>query len=162
MKNTLLLIALFLSYKVKGDSTKLNCKSILVEVDKFDSTYTAKTPRNLNVMITKYYKPNSGIDTIYYMRLRVSSASAFYDASGIYLLFHDGSKIELKSEKIDIEYIGDGQYMYWAYFTISEDLLLKLQTTYLTDFRLYIIDYSLGNNEMIKLKNNINCLIRNF
>lgn len=125
------------------------CKDIETKEDKFTSTIKYNSPITNHVFFIK----EKGITYIY---LKSYGKTIVLNQKGIIILLSDGSKIENKTTKIDVDSDGDGYYTYSTLFALTDNEIKKLSENYITDYRLYIYDFKL--DEGVLYQEYLKCL----
>lgn len=109
------------------------CSEVVSSVDKFTDEVTKEMNPNNEIIFSK-----TGSST--YLILRNRSKELFVNKTGVIVLLADGSKIKNDKSEIDVKAGDDFYYDYYAVIKLTNEDLEKLKRSYVTDYRMYILD----------------------
>lgn len=134
--------------------TKEDCPEIERSVDEFTGIISLNSATSNRSMIL--YKCIGECFPPYHLRLRAHGSTSVSNASGIIILFSDGSKWT-SSEKIDVTADSKG-FEYTAFITLTASDLITLSTKTISKYRLYFFDEQVNANDAEKFKIYADCM----
>lgn len=153
---TLLLLIPVLSY---GQSSK--CESINTKVDKFTKEYRLSTRHGNTAILFAFV--DSTLKSTYHLRL-TAPAAVNANQKGVSVLFDDGSKMEWPDEKVEI-FVNESREPFDSFtqakcfvpLTLAQ--MSKLGKQAITDYRLYVYDWSMSTENATSLLQDTRCVV---
>ena len=139
-----------------------DCASLFEKkVDKFKNETSFNVPGLNNVSFVKSISPKG---TRYYLSLVNTGHTLNVREKGVTVLLSNGTKIVRAQEIIDVEpdldhHFGPGDYEYSAFCAITPAEIARIAKVGITDFRLYIYDFTLTQEQKEITQERAGCLV---
>lgn len=152
-----LLIISFYFFCLHLYSQNDTCNFYTEDLDKFDGKITFDTYTDGGVSFVKVISKANIIT--YYISLSVEGATLNYGLKGVTILLKNG-KIEKPLEKVSVDINKKTyQYVYSAFCALSKQDIQKIKSSKITDFRLYIYDKNIREEDQDRILKTFNCLL---
>ena len=149
----------FLTSQITIDINAL-CSKIEQRTDDFTNELTINTPiiesRNISSMIL--YKTIKSGKVSYSLNLSTYGSTINVGETGVIILFHDGTKMNKPTVKIDVD-SDDKGFKYSAYLSLSETEVKSLTTKKIKKFRLYVYDEEVSAGFAEKFTYYVKCVM---
>ncbi len=148
MKKIILVLILFINIVSFGQSKKVASKlpTFKITYDKFENTFSYNAEAGyIGIYATGTNKDFTGI-TFKVLTLTVYDSYLTY-ASGIILLFSDGTKMEIETKEELGENKGKGLWRYYVFAKLSEEQWVELANKTIISYKFHIFErnYKFGN-----------------
>ncbi|MES2545913.1 MAG: hypothetical protein V4548_13585 [Bacteroidota bacterium] len=127
------------------------CKDINKKLDKTKTITTYYTPFNNLVYFTKE-------KDVYAACIKGQGKVMVIGKKGVLITLKDGTKIAKPEAKIEMKSTGEGLYTYEAKFPLTKEEVGKLDSSYITEYRLATDNYTLEDGSLYQ--EYLKCLIK--
>lgn len=148
------------------------CQDIEVIKDKFENKTTYQTPLVFRKPFDNSYSSSLDIQKVGVIKVKENGKSIYYgsfiangrtvvvDGRKTIILLDNGHKI-IKNNEIDVEVNSNGNgYDYSSFFTLTSKDVELLSNHKITDYKLYIYEESVSDENQERLRTYVKCLIK--